>query len=522
MSQQGLAPQPSTLRGPKELQLSRDWGHISAINQSSTKLYTQRNPCRMAHNMPSDSGSTSARQHARQDAASEEKRLKQKFLGARSRAAFNFRAIQFDQTRSQPAEVQPGEPARSPRGSLRASLWTLDVVDVGKRHAEGLLTSQKMHAQICGSRKQRLLQRLSQELRNPNDADNSRPTPLLLMTSFALGENLLDVLLDPLPACLDPCADTDYPARCEAPPHRWKLENAMPHGDLQSFLHKQDQLLDELQKMRGMLARRDAEFEAFREDVKHLLRSGGASPHWQTMHQDVVGIEMVGQVFASLPGNTGQLVNSHRRYPISARYAGRPHTAWDEWFRKADYDQPNPGDGVKIWLRGPKWELGQPEQRDRRSLRLLKREGHRALLTLSSDQCGKYLSAFEKSERQKLGNQFRKEGGDLHRAMSPQGQQDASFLWMESCGDYAFQATRRKAKASPSEKPWRLACVFALLLPLCVVCLRGAQACSFCESSSDLLASLWHLAEGGDAFRLLSGPPHRNITSHITVLMCRL
>ena len=25
-------------------------------------------------------------------------------------------------------------------------------------------------------------------------------------------------------------------------------------------------------------------------------------------------------------------VNSHGRFPISARYAGRPHTAWDEWF----------------------------------------------------------------------------------------------------------------------------------------------------------------------------------------------
>eukprot|EP00439_Symbiodinium_sp_Y106_P051488 s2052_g6.t2 len=188
-------------------------------------------------------------------------------------------------------------------------------------------------------------------------------------------------------------------ARCEAPPHTWKLEHALPHGDLKSFLHKQDQLLDELREMRSMLARRDVEFEAFREDVKHLLRSGGASPHWQTM-------STVTADFRS------PLDTPVARTRLGMSGSGRPTTI------------------------SPVQEMPSKSGSVDRSGSL----GSQNNVTVSPEDPARRGS--------------RDLSGDLHRAMSPQGQQDASFLWMESCGDYAFQATRRKAKASPSAKPW--------------------------------------------------------------------
>lgn len=170
----------------------------------------------------------------------------------------------------------------------------------------------------------------------------------------------------------------------------------MPHGDLQSFLHKQDQLLDELREMRSMLARRDAEFEAFLQDVKHLLRSG-ASPHWQTM-------STVTADFRS------PLDTPVARTRLGMSGSGRPTTI------------------------SPIQEMASKSDSVDRSGSL----GSQNSLTVSPEalRASKDLS------------------GDLHRAMSPEGQQDGSFLWAESCGDYAFHANRRKAKASPSSKPW--------------------------------------------------------------------
>eukprot|EP00439_Symbiodinium_sp_Y106_P052094 s2052_g6.t5 len=206
-------------------------------------------------------------------------------------------------------------------------------------------------------------------------------------------------------------------ARCEAPPHTWKLEHALPHGDLKSFLHKQDQLLDELREMRSMLARRDVEFEAFREDVKHLLRSGGASPHWQTMDGRVLG----GTGLCEPSWAYRSTVTADFRSPLDTPVArtrlgmsgsGRPTTI------------------------SPVQEMPSKSGSVDRSGSL----GSQNNVTVSPEDPARRGS--------------RDLSGDLHRAMSPQGQQDASFLWMESCGDYAFQATRRKAKASPSAKPW--------------------------------------------------------------------